>query len=73
MSSREDLKRFCALPIDGSAIGLEQSENVPYFCDVLSVVLFALLYLNFSIRMETVYFETDKLDREDELHRYREL
>ena len=32
MSSREDLKRFCALPIDGSAIGLEQSENVPYFC-----------------------------------------
>ena len=44
-----------------------------YVFRIVGVVLFALLYLNFSIRMETVYFETDKLDREDELHRYREL
>lgn len=32
MSSREDLKRFQALDMDFSSIGLEQSENVPYFC-----------------------------------------
>lgn len=32
MASREDLKRFQALDIDFSAIGLEQSENVAYFC-----------------------------------------
>lgn len=32
MASREDLKRFRALDIDFSAIGLEQSENVAYFC-----------------------------------------
>ncbi len=38
---------------------------------ILAVILFALLYLNFTIRMEVVYFEVDKLDREDLLHTYR--
>lgn len=40
---------------------------------LMAIVLFAFLFLSFSIRMESVYFETDKLDREDELHRYRGL
>lgn len=39
---------------------------------LLAVVVFCLLYLSFCIRMETCYFETDKLDREDILHSYRE-
>ena len=30
--TRDDLKRFQALDIDFSAIGLEQSENIAYFC-----------------------------------------
>ncbi len=32
---------------------------------IVGVAAFALLFLNFCVRMEAVYFETDKLDRED--------
>ena len=32
---------------------------------IIAVILFLFLFLNFGIRMETLYFETDKLDRED--------
>jgi len=32
MDSREALRRFLALDINLSAIGLEQAENAPYFC-----------------------------------------
>ena len=35
MSTREDLRRFCGLNLNFSAIGLEQSENPPYFCTPL--------------------------------------
>ncbi len=38
---------------------------------IIAVLLFVLLYLSFCIRMETTYFETDKLDREDIIHSYR--
>ncbi len=38
---------------------------------VLLVLVYAALFLSFLIRMETVYFETDKLDREDVLRSYR--
>ncbi len=38
---------------------------------VLAILLYAALFLSFLIRMETVYFETDKLDREDVLRSYR--
>lgn len=38
---------------------------------ILPVFFYAALYLSFLIRMETVYFETDKIDREDELKSYR--
>lgn len=39
----------------------------------VTFVLFVFLFLNFGIRMETVYFETDKVDREDLIRSYREL
>ncbi len=35
------------------------------------IVLYCLLISSFSVRMETVYFRTDKLDREDLLLSYR--
>lgn len=38
---------------------------------VIGAVLFLFLFPNFCVRMEVIYFETDKLDREDELHSYR--
>ncbi|MDE7296444.1 MAG: hypothetical protein K2N84_04185 [Clostridia bacterium] len=38
-----------------------------------TLVLYLFLFLDFTIRMETVYFEADKLDREDILRSYREL
>lgn len=39
---------------------------------LIAVVVFCLLYLSFTVRMETCYFEADKLDREDILHSYKE-
>lgn len=44
-----------------------------YLFYLIAFLLFILLFLNFYIRMETVYFETDKLDREDILHTFRGL
>ncbi len=50
------------------------SAFLPKFVAVLiSFVLIAVLFLSFSIRMETFYFDTDKIDREDLLRSYREL
>lgn len=47
---------------------------VPYIPFMLvAFVLFVFLFLNFCIRMETVYFETDKIDREDLLLSYKRL
>ncbi|MBR7186213.1 MAG: hypothetical protein IKD43_01830 [Clostridia bacterium] len=43
-----------------------------YAFRIASVIIFAALFLSFCIRMETIYFETDKLDREDILHSYKE-
>ncbi len=40
---------------------------------LIAFVLIVALLLSFSIRMETFYFETDKIDREDILRSYREL
>lgn len=40
---------------------------------LVTIVLFAALFLSFGVRMETVYFAADKLDREDEIRSYREL
>ncbi len=40
---------------------------------VLSFLLFVFLFLDFFIRMETVYFKADRLDREDLIRSYRGL
>ncbi len=40
---------------------------------VIGLVLFTFLFMSYCVRMETFYFETDKLDREDLLLSYREL
>ena len=40
---------------------------------LICLVLFTFLFMSFCVRMETFYFETDKLDREDLLLSYREL
>lgn len=40
---------------------------------ILAFVMFTFAYLSFCVRMETLYFETDKLGREDLLRSYREL
>ena len=39
----------------------------------VATLFFAALFMGFGVRMETVYFMTDKLDREDILKSYREL
>ena len=39
----------------------------------IALVVCLLLYSSLFIRMETVYFETDKLDREDIIKSYKEL
>lgn len=40
---------------------------------IIAFVMFAIVYLSFCVRMVSLYFETDKLDREDLLRSYREL
>lgn len=40
---------------------------------VIAAVLYLFMSSSFLVRMLTVYYETDKLDREDLLHSYREL
>lgn len=40
---------------------------------VVALILCLFLYAGMFIRMETVYFETDKLDREDIIKSYKEL
>lgn len=49
------------------------SSLLPVLYRILSIVIFALLFLSFGVRMETAYFDADKLDREDLLKSYREL
>ena len=45
---------------------------LPYYAYlIVAAVLMIFCFLSFCIRMLTVYFETDKLDREDLLHNYR--
>lgn len=40
---------------------------------IITFVVFLLLFAEFCVRMEVAYFETEKLDREDLLKSYREL
>lgn len=53
-----------------TAVGALSLTHVVVF-RVVSVALFAVLFLSFTLRMLTVYFAQDKLDREDEIKSYR--
>lgn len=44
-----------------------------WLAGVIAFVIFVFGYLSFCVRMVSLYFETDKLDREDLLRSYREL
>ncbi len=39
---------------------------------IVAVVIMCGLFMSFCVRMEASYFETDKIDREDLLHSYKE-
>ena len=44
-----------------------------YLFRAIAFVVQAVLFLSFCVRMETAYFATDKIDREDYIRSYREL
>ena len=44
-----------------------------YVFYIVASLFVMLVFLNFGVRMETVYFATDKIDREDLIRSYREL
>lgn len=58
----------------GSFLILTSASLLPFSAFVvISFLLSVFLFMSFGVRMETVYFKTDKLDREDLLKSYREL
>lgn len=57
----------CFLVLFGASFGPE------WISRLLAIVLYLFGFLSFIVRMETLYFETDKLDREDLLRSYRGL
>ena len=44
-----------------------------WLAGIIAFAVFMFAYLSFCVRMVSLYFETDKLDREDLLRSYREL
>lgn len=63
-----------AVSLIPAVIVLWASAMLPTPATVLiAFILLVFLFLSFTIRMETLYFETDKIDREDLLRSYREL
>ena len=62
------------ISIAGSFLILTSASLLPVSAFVIiTFLLSAFLFMSFGVRMETVYFKTDKLDREDKLKSYREL
>ncbi len=58
----------------GTFVILTSASLLPFSAFVvISSLLSVFLFMSFGVRMETVYFKTDKLDREDLLKSYREL
>lgn len=58
-----------AVSVVGALVVLSGAVFLPdYAFRIVGAVLFIFLFPNFCIRMEVVYFEADKLDREDERH-----
>ncbi len=63
-----------AISFGGAFAAIGGCAFLPYIAFwAIAFVLFCALFLSFLVRMETVYFKADKLDREDELRSYREL
>lgn len=58
---------LCFVLIIGTAFGPD------WLSAIIAFILFVFAYLSFCVRMETLYFETDKLDREDLIRSYKEL
>ncbi len=62
------------ISITGSFVILSAASLLPLSVFIIIVlILCAFLFMSFGVRMETVYFRTDKLDREDQLKSYREF
>ena len=62
------------ISIAGSFVILSSVSLLPISVFIIvAFLLCALFFMSFGVRMETVYFKTDKLDREDLLKSYREL
>lgn len=57
----------CFLLIVGTSFAPE------WLSPIIVFILFLFAHMSFCVRMETLYFETDKLDREDLLRSYKEL
>ncbi len=57
----------CFLILFASSLGPE------WISRIVAIILYIFFYLSFIVRMETLYFETDRLDREDKLRSYMEL
>ncbi|MDE7158293.1 MAG: hypothetical protein K2N74_01840, partial [Clostridiales bacterium] len=57
---------FCI--VIGGSVFLPEYAFLP-----IGFLMFVFMYPGFCIRMETVYFYTDKIDREDLIRSYREL
>lgn len=57
---------FCI--VVGASVFLPEYVFLP-----IAFLLYLFLFPGFCVRMETVYFKTDKLDREDLIRSYREL
>lgn len=55
------------------AILFFSSLGPKWISSILAGILFLFAYVSFCVRMETLYFYTDKLDREDLLRSYRDL
>ena len=63
-----------ALSFFGAVIVTALCVLLPSFvCLIVVFVLYLFLFPAFCVRMETVYFECDRLDREDRLRSYREF
>lgn len=52
---------------------VSSSLGPDWIARIVAIILYTFCYLSFIVRMETLYFETDKLDREDRLRSYMEL
>ncbi len=63
-----------ALSVSAGFVILTSASLLPFSAFVaIAFLLSAFFFMSFGVRMETVYFKTDKLDREDLLKSYREL